>query len=119
MATATRNSIKIAADSTELSAVEKRRAYQKARRERLKQEQEAAGLVAQKGFMTADGATFRTKKEAARHIAYCKFQTHVAEEGKLLYSEGGVTQEVPSGSLALWLEMNRAQVLEVLKSVKG
>jgi hypothetical protein len=103
----------------QLSAVEKRRAYQKASRERRKALEAACGITSRKGYETPDGATFPTLKAARRHLAWTRFLDHAhSSEGQLLFSNAGTTLEVPGAALALWLECNRAQVQEFLKSVK-
>lgn len=100
-------------------ATEKRRAYAKARRERIRAEQEAAGLVLRREYTTADGQTFTNKKDAARHIAMLNFITFVENQAPFqpIINEEVVT--VGADAIAGWLEANSKAVGDFLRMVKA
>lgn len=100
----------------ELDAIEKRKAYSKARRERIKAEQEAAGLILKREYRTADGAVFTNKKDAARHIATLAFTEYV-QANPFAPEIDGAAVNVPAPVLAAWIEAHREYLLPYLRSV--
>ena len=104
-------------EQKEAAAIEKRKAYSKARREKIRQEQEAAGLVLRREYTTADGATFTNKSEAAAHIAKLNFREYV-EANPFNPIVAGVGEVViPADALAAWIVENREHVLPFLRGI--
>lgn len=95
--------------------IAERRAYAKERRERIKAEREAAGLILNREYTTADGATFKTKREAVMHIAVLKFRELI--ESQPLNSNDGYP--VDPEAIADWLKTHKESVLAFLREVKN
>jgi hypothetical protein len=101
-------------EQAKAAKVAKRKAYAKERRERVKAEQEAAGLILKREYTTADGATFKTKREAANHIAVLKFRELVASNP--LNDNNGYA--VDPGTISDWLRTHKDAVSSYLRLLK-
>lgn len=98
----------------EAAKIAERKAKAKERREHIRREQEEAGLVLKREYTTADGATFKTKREAAIHIAVLKFRDLIS--GNPLITAEGYT--VDPESLSNWLRTHKDAVASYLREVK-
>ena len=106
----------LSAEEKEALAAEKRKAYSKARRDKIRAAQEAAGLILKREYRTADGAVFTNKKDAARHVATLAFQEYV-EANPFTPIIDGAPITVGSDVLAHWIESHRAYLLPYLRSI--
>jgi hypothetical protein len=103
-----------AAADAEAAKIAERKAYAKARRERIKAEQEAAGLVLKREYTTADGSVFTNRKDAAKHIAVLKFRELISSNP--LTDANGYA--VPEQHVSDWLHANRKEVQSFLRMFK-
>jgi hypothetical protein len=98
----------------EAAKIAERKAYAKARRERIKAEQEAAGLMLKREYTTADGSVFTNRKDAAKHIAVLKFREVIAASPLM----DGNGYAVPEQNVSDWLHVNRKEVQSFLRMFK-
>jgi hypothetical protein len=98
----------------EAAKIAERKAGAKARRERIKAEQEAAGLMLKREYTTADGSVFTNRKDAAKHIAVLKFREVIAASPLM----DGNGYAVPEQNVSDWLHVNRKEVQSFLRMFK-
>ena len=101
-------------EQAKAAKIAERKAYAKERRERIKAELEAAGLILKREYTTADGATFKTKREAANHIAVLKFRELVASNP--LNDNNGYA--VDPETVSDWLRTHKGAVSSYLRLLK-
>lgn len=101
----------------EREAIEKRKAYSKARRDKIRAAQEAAGLILKREYRTADGAVFTNKADAAKHIATLAFREYVQANPFAPEIEGYGAVPIPADALAAWIVGNRDHLLPFLRGV--